>query len=203
MEEHNQFLKDKPLLVIEEGAVENRNHRSVSISHYKQLKKLVICDRNYCGGCEYYIQRNNQLQTVVVKNRCFYEGYCSSSAEGLLRISNCRSLKVISIGDSFCNYPKFQLSGMRSSHLWRRLWCAGRTDDWSRRNRRPPICDRIHTEGQVYQTVIHPSDLPSLKRVTIKRSSFENTRTVVFSSCFSVKRVMSRFAFFEIHWFGS
>ena len=71
MEEHNLILTDKPLIVIEEGAVENRNHRSVSISHYKQLKKLVICDRNYCGGCECYIPRNNQLQTVVVKNRCF------------------------------------------------------------------------------------------------------------------------------------
>ena len=117
MEEHNQFLKDKPLIVIEEGAVENRNHRSVCISHYKQLKKLVICDRNYCGGCDCYIQRNNQLQTVVVKDRCFYEGYCSSSAEGLLRISNCRSLKVISIGDSFCNYPEFQLSGKHYSYV--------------------------------------------------------------------------------------
>ena len=117
MEEHNQFLKDKPLLVIEEGAVENRNHHPVRISHYKRLKKLVICDRNYCGGCDCSIVRNNQLQTLVVKDKCFYEGYCSSSAEGLLRISNCRSLRVISIGDSFCNYPMLQLSGMRYSHL--------------------------------------------------------------------------------------
>ena len=116
MEEHNLILTDKPLIVIEEGAVENRNHRSVSISHYKQLKELVICDRNYCGGCDCVIM-HDQLQTLVVKDRCFYEGCGYSDAKGLLRIMSCCSLKVISIGDSFCNYPKFQLSGKRSSSL--------------------------------------------------------------------------------------
>ena len=117
MEEHNLILKDKPLLVIEEGTAENRNHHPVCISHYKRLKKLVICDRNYCGGCEYDIMNNNQLQTLVVKDRCFYEGCCYCNIKGWLHISDCHSLKTISIGDSFCNYPKFQLSGMRSSHL--------------------------------------------------------------------------------------
>ena len=117
MEEHNLILTDKPLIVIEEGTVENRDHRTICTENCEQLKELVICDRNYCGGCDFSIVRNNQLQTLVVKDKCFYEGYCSSSAEGLLHISNCRSLRVISIGDSFCNYPKFQLSGMRSSHL--------------------------------------------------------------------------------------
>ena len=117
MEEHNLILTDKPLIVIEEGTVENRDHRTICTENCEQLKKLVICDRNYCGGCEYYIQRNNQLQTLVVKDRCFYEGCCYSNVQGLLRIMSCCSLKVISIGDSFCNYPLFELSGMRYSHL--------------------------------------------------------------------------------------
>ena len=147
MEEHNQFLKDKPLLVIEEGAVENRNHHPVRISHYKRLKKLVICDRNYCGGCVCSIVCNDRLQTLVVKDKCFYEGFYNSDAKGLLRISDCRSLKGISIGDSFCNYPEFQLSGKHYSYVWHRLWCSGRTDDWSRKNRGVAICDRVCSEG--------------------------------------------------------
>ena len=117
MEEHNLILTDKPLIVIEEGTVENRDHHPVRISHYKRLKELVICDRNYCGRCACSIVHNDQLQTLVVKDKCFYGGCCYSNVQGLLRISSCRSLKVISIGDSFCNYPKFQLSGKRSSLL--------------------------------------------------------------------------------------
>ena len=116
-EEHNVFFKDEPFLVVEEGTVENRDHYPICTENCKQVKKLVICDRNYCGGCEYNILRNDQLQTRVVKNRCFYEGCCYSDVQGWLRISDCHSLKVISIGDSFCNYPEFQLSGMRYSHL--------------------------------------------------------------------------------------
>ena len=116
-EEHNVILTDKPLLVIEEGTVENRDHRTIHAENCEQLKELVICDRNYCGRCACSIVHNDQLQTLVVKDKCFYEGCCYSNVQGLLRISNCRSLKVISIGDSFCNYPEFQLSGMRSSLL--------------------------------------------------------------------------------------
>ena len=116
-EEHNVILKDEPSVVIEEGTAVNGDSRPVCISHYKQLKELVICDRNYCGGCVFDIRNNDQLQTLVVKDKCFYEGFFNSDAKGLLRIMSCCSLKVISIGDSFCNYPKFQLSGMRSSRL--------------------------------------------------------------------------------------
>ena len=116
-EEHNVILKDEPSVVIEEGTAVNDDCRPVCISHYKQLKELVICDRNYCGGCVCSIVHNDQLQTLVVKNRCFYEGCGYSDAKGLLRIASCCSLKTISIGDSFCNYPMFQLSGKRSSHL--------------------------------------------------------------------------------------
>ena len=116
MEEHNLILRDKPLIVIEEGTVENRDHRTICTENCEQLKELVICDRNYCEGCDCVIM-HDQLQTLVVKDRCFYEGCGYSNAKGLLRISDCRSLKGISIGDSFCNYPKFQLSGMRSSRL--------------------------------------------------------------------------------------
>ena len=116
-EEHNVILKDDPSVVIEEGTAVNGDSRPVCILHYEHLRELVICDRNYCGSCEYNILRNNQLQTLVVKNRCFYEGCCYSDVQGWLRISDCHSLKVISIGDSFCNYPLFELSGMRYSHL--------------------------------------------------------------------------------------
>ena len=111
------ILKDEPSVVIEEGTVENRDYYPICTENCKQVKKLVICDRNYCGGCEYNILRNDQLQTIVVKNRCFYEGCCYSDAKGLLRIASCCSLKTISIGDSFCNYPMLQLCGMGSSHL--------------------------------------------------------------------------------------
>ena len=117
MEEHNLILTDKPLIVIEEGTVENRDHRTLRAEYCEQLKELVICDRNYCGGCEYVIMHNDQLQTLVVKDRCFYEGCCYSNAQGLLHISDCHSLKTISIGDSFCNYPMFQLCGKRFSSL--------------------------------------------------------------------------------------
>ena len=116
MEEHNLILTDKPLIVIEEGTVENRDHRTICTENCEQLKELVICDRNYCEGCDCVIM-HDQLQTLVVKDRCFYEGCCYSNVQGLLHIVSCCSLKVISIGDSFCNYPKFQLSGMRSSRL--------------------------------------------------------------------------------------
>ena len=117
MEEHNLILTDKPLIVIEEGTAENRNHRTICAENCELLKELVICDRNYCGGCDCSIVCNDQLQTLVVKDRCFYEGYCNLDAKGLLRIMSCCSLKVISIGDSFCNYPEFQLCGMCSSSL--------------------------------------------------------------------------------------
>ena len=110
-------FKDEPSVVIEEGTAVNGDSRPVCISHYKQLKELVICDRNYYGGCVCSIVYNDQLQTLVVKDRCFYEGYCNLDAKGLLRIMSCCSLKVISIGDSFCNYPEFQLCGMCSSSL--------------------------------------------------------------------------------------
>ena len=110
-------LKDELSLVIEEGTVKNRDCRPVSIAHYKQLKELVICDRNYCGGCDCSIVCNDRLQTLVVKDKCFYEGFYNSDAKGLLRIASCCSLKTISIGDSFCNYPMFQLSGKHSSSL--------------------------------------------------------------------------------------
>ena len=120
-EEQNVNLKDELSLVIEEGTVKNRDCRPVSIAHYKQLKELVICDRNYYGGCVCSIVCNDQLQTLVVKDRCFYEGCGYSDAKGLLRIANCCSLKKISIGDSFCNYPEFQFSGKHSSHLLRRM----------------------------------------------------------------------------------
>ena len=110
-------FKDEPFLVVEEGTVENRDSRPVCISHYEQLKELVICDRNYYGGCVCSIVYNDQLQTLVVKDRCFYEGCGYSNAKGLLRIVSCCSLKTISIGDSFCNYPMFQLCGKRSSSL--------------------------------------------------------------------------------------
>ena len=84
---------------------------------YRNPKKLVICDRNYCGGCDCSIVCNDRLQTLVVKDKCFYEGFYNSDAKGLLRISDCRSLKGISIGDSFCNYPEFQLSGKHYSYV--------------------------------------------------------------------------------------
>ena len=115
-EEHNVILKDEPSVVIEEGTAVNGDSRPVCILHYEHLRELVICDRNYCGGCDCVIM-HDQLQTLVVKDRCFYEGCCYSDVQGWLRISDCRSLKTISIGDSFCNYPEFQLSGMRYSHL--------------------------------------------------------------------------------------
>ena len=110
------ILKDEPSVVIEEGTAVNGDSRPVCILHYEHLRELVICDRNYCGGCDCVIM-HDQLQTLVVKDRCFYEGCCYSNVQGLLRIMSCCSLKVISIGDSFCNYPKFQLSGKHSSHL--------------------------------------------------------------------------------------
>ena len=116
-EEHTEVLKYIPFLVIEEGTAVNGDCRPVCISHYEQLKELVICDRNYCGGCVCSIVYNDQLQTLVVKDRCFYEGCGYSDAKGLLRIVSCCSLKTISIGDSFCNYPMFQLCGKRSSCL--------------------------------------------------------------------------------------
>ena len=116
MEEQSVILKDEPYLVIEEGTVENRNHHPVSISHYEQLKELVIYDRNYCGG-GFDIICNNQLQTLVVKDRCFYEGCGFYNVKGWLCIFASYSLKVISIGDSFCNYPEFQLCGKRHPHL--------------------------------------------------------------------------------------
>ena len=111
------ILKDEPLLVIEEGTAVNGDCRPVSISHYEKLKELVICDRNYYGGCVCSIVCNDQLQTLVVKDWCFYEGCGYSDAKGLLRIASCCSLKTISIGDSFCNYPMFQLCGKRFSSL--------------------------------------------------------------------------------------
>ena len=111
------ILKDEPSVVIEEGTAVNGDSRPVCILHYEHLRELVICDRNYCGGCVCSIVCNDRLQTLVVKDKCFYEGFCNSDAKGLLHISDCRSLKVITIGDSFCNYLEFQLSGMRSSHL--------------------------------------------------------------------------------------
>ena len=120
-EEQNVNLKDELSLVIEEGTVKNRDCRPVSIAHYKQLKELVICDRNYCGGCDCSIVCNDRLQTLVVKDKCFYEGCCYCNVKGWLRISDCHSLKTISIGDSFCNYPEFQFSGKHSSHLLRRM----------------------------------------------------------------------------------
>ena len=116
-EEHNVILKDEPSVVIEEGTAVNGDSRPVCILHYEHLRELVICDRNYYGGCVCSIVCNDQLQTLVVKDRCFYEGCGYSDAKGLLRIASCCSLKTISIGDSFCNYPEFQLSGMRYSHL--------------------------------------------------------------------------------------
>ena len=103
--------------MIEEGTVENRDHRTFRADNCEELKEFIICDRNYCGGCDCSIVCNDQLQTLVVKDRCFYEGYCNLDAKGLLRIMSCCSLKTISIGDSFCNYPKFQLCGMCSSSL--------------------------------------------------------------------------------------
>ena len=51
-EEHNVFFKDEPFLVVEEGTVENRDHYPICTENCEQVKKLVICDRNYCGGCE-------------------------------------------------------------------------------------------------------------------------------------------------------
>ena len=116
-EEHNVVFKDEPFLVVEEGTVENRDHYPICTENCKQVKKLVICDRNYCGGCVFDIRNNDQLQTLVVKNRCFYEGFFNSDAKGLLRIMSCCSLKTISIGDSFCNYFFLLINGKRSSHL--------------------------------------------------------------------------------------
>ena len=117
MEERNVILKDEPYLVIEEGTVENRDHYPICTGYCEQLKELVICDRNYCGDCVFDIMNNDQLQTLVVKDRCFYVGCGYSDAKGLLRIMSCCSLKTISIGDSFCNYYFLLINGKRSSHL--------------------------------------------------------------------------------------
>ena len=106
------ILQDKPLLVIEERTKCNPSCDPFSISNYVQLQKLIICDRNYFGNNECTISDNANLHTLIVKNKCFYEGYDKSNSRGALCISNCCSLKVIEIGDSFCNFKSFCLKGM-------------------------------------------------------------------------------------------
>ena len=115
LSDDNMVLQDKPSLVIEEETKYNPNCNSVSISNYVQLQELIICDRNYFdNNCT--ISNNANLRTLIVKNKCFYEG-CSVDSEGSLCISNCCSLKVIEIGDSFCNFKSFCLKGMLVDHL--------------------------------------------------------------------------------------
>ena len=105
------ILQDKPLLVIKERTKYNINFNPFSISCYEQLQELIICDYNYFGNNECTISNNANLRTLIVKNKCFYEGFYTDS-EGSLFISNCCSLKVIEIGDSFCNFKSFCLKGM-------------------------------------------------------------------------------------------
>ena len=112
LEEDDMILQDKPSLVIEERTKCNIKFNPFSISYYVQLQELIICDRIYLGNNECTISNNANLRTLIVKNKCFYEGCCNPNSKGSLCISNCCSLKVIEIGDSFCNFKSFCLKGM-------------------------------------------------------------------------------------------
>ena len=107
LEEDDMILQDKPSLVIEERTKCNINFNPFSIIWYEQLQELIICDNNYFGNNECTISNNANLRTLIVKNKCFYEGIPDSSLKGSLCISKCCSLKVIEIGDSFCNFKSF------------------------------------------------------------------------------------------------
>ena len=111
LEEDDMILQDKPSLVIEERTKWNPDNDPFSIIWYEQLQELIICDNNYFGNNECSIMDNANLHTLIVKNKCFYEGFIVDS-KGSLCISNCCSLKVIEIGDSFCNFKSFCLKGM-------------------------------------------------------------------------------------------
>ena len=115
--EDDSILPDVPSLVISEQSKCNVAKTPFAISSFTQLRELIICDRNYVGDNECSITNNANLHSIIVKNQCFFEEVDNEESTGSLCISNCPSLRVIEIGDSFCNFRAFRLEGMGVEHL--------------------------------------------------------------------------------------
>ena len=75
-----------------------------------QLREVVIHDYNYCQCFHFSLRSLPQLRTLVVEDNSFYHENLYVSG-GSFSIRDCPSLTSVTIGDSFCEYTQFDISG--------------------------------------------------------------------------------------------
>ena len=101
---------------VESIVVESLQHRSCShndqffLKHYTQLREIVIHDYNYCQCLYFSLRSLPQLRTLVLEDNSFYRENLDVSG-GTFSIRDCPSLTSVTIGDSFCEYTRFDISG--------------------------------------------------------------------------------------------
>lgn len=96
--------------------MESLQHRSCSpddrfiLKEFEQLREIVIHDYNYRQCIHFSLRSLPQLRTLVVEDNSFCSDK-SDMSEGSFSIRDCPSLTSVTIGDSFCQYTQFSISG--------------------------------------------------------------------------------------------
>ena len=96
--------------------MESLQHRSCSpddrfiLKEFEQLREIVIHDYNYRQCIHFSLRSLPQLRTLVVEDNSFYRENLDVSG-GTFSIRDCPSLTSVTIGDSFCQYTQFSISG--------------------------------------------------------------------------------------------
>ena len=80
------------------------------IESYQYLKEIIIHDGNFSMCSSFVLSNLPLLQTLVVGDNSF-NLWGDRVSEAPFSITNCPSLRTISIGESFHNYTSFHLSG--------------------------------------------------------------------------------------------